>query len=215
MQSLGTTSLGAPLNRIPTILSLACAIFLATSPLLLAQANAEKPSTASVKGTASYEDCLMISRSAVFEATLADVSKADAPAEIIATARITDSQGPFFDFSLDYDPGRIVENHSYVVRATITNQGKVIFTSTDTHAVITLGHPQEVNIILHNVAANSQTELKGRALRTSPQYLVEHSGWTLIRLGNDAVPPARTILSQTLNSTRRTIASEAQAAAIA
>ncbi|HSY59082.1 MAG TPA: META domain-containing protein, partial [Terriglobales bacterium] len=37
-------------------------------------------------------------------------------------------------------------------------------------------------------AAAPQSELKGRALRTSPQYLVEHGGWTLIRLGDDAVP---------------------------
>lgn len=174
------------MNRISTVVALLTV--LAAASLLDAQTTADKPSTASVKGTASYEDCLMISRSAVFEATLADVSKADAPAEIIATARITDSQGPFFHFSLDYDPARIVENHSYVVRATIINQGKIIFTSTDTHPVVTLGHPQEVNIILHYVAANSQTELKGRALRTSPQYLVEHGGWTLIRLGDDAVP---------------------------
>jgi putative lipoprotein len=182
------------LNRISTVITLAntlLAATLLTAPARLhAQTTGDKLATGSVKGTASYEDCLMISRSAVFEATLADVSKANAPAEIIATARITDSQGPFFHFSLDYDPGRIVENHSYVVRATITNQGKVIFTSTDTYPVITRGSPYEVNIILHSIApaAAPQSELKGRELRMSPQYLVEHGGWTLIRLGNDAVP---------------------------
>ena len=46
----------------------------------------------------------MVSPSSVFEATLQDVSKADAPAEIIATTKSTGSQGPDFHFSLDYDP---------------------------------------------------------------------------------------------------------------
>ena len=56
--------------------------------------------------------------------------------------------------------------------------------------MITRGNPQEVKIVLRSVDSivAPQSDLKGRALRTSPQYLVEHTGWRLVRLGDDAVP---------------------------
>jgi putative lipoprotein len=182
------------LNRISValisgILTIVIAL-LSVPALLCAQTAADKPTAASVKGTALYRERIAMLPGATFEATLLDVSKMDAPAEVVATARIENLGNPPYSFSLEYDPARIVENHSYTVRATIKREGKPIFTSTESYPVITRGHPQEVNIILHSVApeSTSQSELKGRALRMSPQYLVEHGGWTLIRLGDEAIP---------------------------
>ena len=179
------------MNRIPVVfvsgvLTLATAL-LAVPALLLAQTSAEKPASASVKGTALYRERIAMLPGATFEATLLDVSKIDAPAEVITTARIESPGNPPYSFSLEYDPARIDANHSYTVRATITRDGKPIFTSIESYPVITRGNPQEVNIV----------DGRSSALAMMPS------------------PTARTILSQTLNSTRRSIASEAQAAAIA
>ena len=82
----------------------AAAVFLAVPPLLLfAQRSAEKPSVASVNGTALYRERIAMLPGATFEATLADVSKIDAPAEILATARIDNPGNPPYHFSIDYE----------------------------------------------------------------------------------------------------------------
>ena len=51
----------------------------------------------------------------MFEATLEDVSKADAPAEGIGQTRIDRPGNPPFRFEIPYDPSRINASHRYVV----------------------------------------------------------------------------------------------------
>jgi uncharacterized lipoprotein YbaY len=72
-----------------------------------------------VKGTATYRERMAMPANAVFEATLEDVSKADAKAEIIGQARIEQPGNPPIRFEITYDPSRIVSSHRYVVRARI------------------------------------------------------------------------------------------------
>ncbi len=71
---------------------------------------------ARVTGTATYLDRAMLPLGAVLEVVLEDVSRPDAPAEVIATDTRDALGAPPFAFSLAYDPADIDERHSYSVR---------------------------------------------------------------------------------------------------
>jgi putative lipoprotein len=82
-----------------------------------------------VKGTATYRERMALPPDAVFEATLEDVAKADAPAEMIGQTRIDRPGNPPIRFEITYDPTRINASHRYVVRARILVGGKLFFTT--------------------------------------------------------------------------------------
>jgi uncharacterized lipoprotein YbaY len=55
--------------------------------------------------------------------TLADVSLADAPAQMIARQVIAEPGQPPIPFELRYDPATIIPNHTYAVQARIEDGG--------------------------------------------------------------------------------------------
>src|SRR5262245_14312071 len=69
--------------------------------------------SAQVKGTATYRERMALPPNSVFEATLEDVSKADAPAEVIGQARIERPGNPPIRFEITYDPTHIISSHRY------------------------------------------------------------------------------------------------------
>lgn len=105
----------------------------------------------SVRGTALYAEPIALPPGAVFEATLADVARADAPAEPLGRVTLDGSEGPPFAFSIPYDPARIDPRGRYAVRARITLDGQLLFTSDTLHPVISGGHPDTVEIPLRQV----------------------------------------------------------------
>jgi hypothetical protein len=85
---------------------------------------------------------------------LVDVSRADAPAEIIAEARIPlGGQQPPVSFALTYDAVRIDARFTYAVQARIEVDGQLWFVSTDRYPVITRGNPDRAEIIVRRVAS--------------------------------------------------------------
>jgi len=90
------------------------------------------PSEASLTGTATYRERIALPADAVFEATLEDVTRADAPAEVIGRTRMDSPGNPPFKFEIAYDPARIDQSHRYTVRAKITHGARLMF-ATDTH----------------------------------------------------------------------------------
>ena len=80
-----------------------------------------------LKGTASYRERMALPPGAVLEVTLEDVSKADAAAEMIGSARVEEPGNPPIPFEIRFDPARIERGHRYVVRATIALDGKPLF----------------------------------------------------------------------------------------
>ena len=75
-----------------------------------------------VKGTATFRERMVLPPNAVFEAQLEDVSRMDAPAEVIARTALKSLGNPPFAFEIPYDPARIQSNHSYSVRGRIRNR---------------------------------------------------------------------------------------------
>ena len=97
-----------------------------------------------LSGTVSYRQRIALAPDAVVEVTLLDVSKADAPAEVISTQTIqTQGAQVPVPYSLEYDPTQIVERNTYAVRATITEGGKLTWTSTKRYPVLTQSAPTD------------------------------------------------------------------------
>lgn len=100
--------------------------------VLFCAVGSEGPASGQVKGTATYRERIAMPPDAVFEATLEDVSKADARAEVMGQARIERPGNPPIRFEITYDPVQIISSHRYAVRARILVGGKLFFT-TDQH----------------------------------------------------------------------------------
>jgi uncharacterized lipoprotein YbaY/uncharacterized lipoprotein NlpE involved in copper resistance len=82
-----------------------------------------------LQGTATYRERLLLPADAVFEAQLQDSARADAPAAVIGRARLDPAGQPPFRFSIDYDEAAIGPRGRYAVRATVTHQGRLLFTT--------------------------------------------------------------------------------------
>ena len=105
-----------------------------------------------VSGTVTYLQRMALPPTAVIDVQLQDVSKADAPATLIAEQKITaeGKQVPI-PFELKFDPAKIDEKHQYAVSARITVEGQLWFVSDTTYPVVTQGHPSKVDLTLKQV----------------------------------------------------------------
>jgi putative lipoprotein len=114
---------------------------------------------------------------AVFEATLQDVSRADAAAEVLGRARLDPAGQSPFRFEIPYDAARIAAGRRYVVRAEIRHEGRLLFTTDVAHPVLGAGAGREVEIVLVRVAAADAAPLAG-------------TRWRLVALGDEPVRAA-------------------------
>jgi putative lipoprotein len=121
-----------------------------------------------VKGTATFRERMALPPKAVFEAQLEDVSRMDAPAEVVARTEIKSLGNPPFSFEIPYDPARIQSSHSYSVRARILVGGKVVFTTDTSYPVLTRGKSDTVSLLLRRAASSppkpTQASSGGRPL---------------------------------------------------
>lgn len=94
------------------------------------------PNAPEITGRAHYRARITMPAAAVFEATLEDVSRADAPSEVIGSVRMTRLDPPPFRFKIPYDPAKVVPGHRYVVRARITLDEVTRFRTTTVYPVL-------------------------------------------------------------------------------
>ena len=132
-----------------------------------------------VTGTVTYRQRIALPRQAVVQVQLLDVSKADAPAIVIAEQRIEPKgkQVPI-PFSLDYAPAQIKENYRYAVQAKILLGGKLRYINKQAYPVITGGNPNKREIVVEPV---SQSKTAG------PSAQLENTYWKLIEVNAKAV----------------------------
>jgi putative lipoprotein len=100
---------------------------------------------ASLTGTVSYRERMALPPDAKVEVRLEDVSRADAPASVIAEQRIdTEGRQLPIPFDLRYARDRIEPNHRYALRAEIRGaDGALLFATATQHAVLTEGAASE------------------------------------------------------------------------
>jgi putative lipoprotein len=109
---------------------------------------------ASVEGSVAYLERMALPPSAQLEITLADVSLADAPYQIISQKKMTPIGQVPIPFVIEYDPQQINPSHTYAVMARITVDGKLMFINDRSYQVITRDQTSKVEMILKRVAAN-------------------------------------------------------------
>ena len=109
---------------------------------------------ATVTGTATYLQRIALPPDAVMTTRIEDVSKADAPAEVIGE-QVIQTQGKQvpIPFEVSYDASQIQENHSYGLRVRIEDgTGKLLFINDTNVPVITRGNPtSDIEVILVQV----------------------------------------------------------------
>jgi LPXTG-motif cell wall-anchored protein len=121
--------------------------------LLVPASTLAQQTTGKVTGTATYRERITLPPTARVIVELQDVSRADAPATIIATQTIDPAgKAPPYAFELAYDPAKIDERFTYAVRATVRDGDKLLFTSTQSYPVITRGKPTSgIEIVMQQV----------------------------------------------------------------
>ncbi len=102
---------------------------------------------ATVTGTVTYLPRIAMPPGAVLEVSLVDVSRADAPAIVLASQSTVfgERQVPI-PFELVYNPDQIDPRFSYAVQARILVDGQLRFINTSHFGVITQGHPTEIEV---------------------------------------------------------------------
>ena len=106
--------------------------------------QAQQSEMSTLTGTVVYRERMMIPAGSEVVVRLEDVSKMDVAAELLGETRFVPAGGPPFEFSLQYNPERIVPRHRYAVRAAIYFGGRLQFTSTEHIDPFTGEQPVEV-----------------------------------------------------------------------
>lgn len=95
--------------------------------------------TTMLMGTVNYLERMALPSSATVLVQLVDISKADAPAEVIAEDRITGATGGSIPYRLQFDQSRIKLGRSYALQARISDGDRLLFINTTRHAVFSGG----------------------------------------------------------------------------
>jgi uncharacterized lipoprotein YbaY/heat shock protein HslJ len=106
-----------------------------------------------ITGSATYRERVALTPDAVFEATLEDVSRADAPAEVIGRTREENPGQVPLSFEIRLDPGLIDPSRRYVVRASIREGGRIRFSGSQAYTPPVYGQPSRLSILMRAVAA--------------------------------------------------------------
>jgi uncharacterized lipoprotein YbaY/heat shock protein HslJ len=161
---------------------ISCAIALLSAACSTGETPA--PASASITGTASYRERMMLPPGATLEVTLEDVSRADAPADVIGRTEVEAAKAPPYSFTLDYDPARINANHRYNVRARIMADGKLVFQSDAGYAVLGSGNVTNVDILLKRAsAATTEASSTAQNLRGMYSYMADAAWFVDCRSG--------------------------------
>jgi len=99
---------------------------------------------------AGYRERILLSPGHVLTVRIEDVSLADAPATFLAEAtEPLDGRAPPYKVTLGFPTSQIDPRHTYAARASIHDaDGKLVFVTTERHAVLTGDAPAEARITM-------------------------------------------------------------------
>jgi uncharacterized lipoprotein YbaY/heat shock protein HslJ len=109
-----------------------------------------------VTGTAGYRERIAMGPGVLFEARIEDVSRADAPSVVIGSVRIEDAGNPPYAFAIEYDAAAIIDTHTYAVRASLSKDGALLFTTDTMEPVLTRDAPNSVDLTMVRVASRAE-----------------------------------------------------------
>lgn len=126
-----------------------------------------------VSGTVTYRQRAALPNSAVLTVRLVDISRQDISSVAIAEQRIdlNGKQVPI-SFDLAYPPKSIEDRNTYAVRAEISNNGRLLYTTDTVVPVITQGNPRNVELVLVPVGGGGTGQNRGNGIiRGTVTYL--------------------------------------------
>ncbi|MDV7142806.1 YbaY family lipoprotein [Tropicimonas sp. TH_r6] len=136
-----------------------------------------------LSGTVTYLQRIAMPPDAVLTVEVQDVSRADAPAEVIAHQTIASPGNPPYAFAFDFDPETIDPAHSYSMRATMHQDGKLLMTTDQAYPVLTRGAGDSVEMVMKMVSESDQA--------AKPDSPMVNTYWKLLTLKGEAVPVAK------------------------
>jgi putative lipoprotein len=106
---------------------------------------------ASIRVTVFYRERIAMPPDAAVVVTIADISRADAPAEILATRRVDQPGNVPVEVDVEYDPSQLAERGIYAARAMIEVRGELWWTTTTVHHVLTDDTPDPVELMVTRI----------------------------------------------------------------
>ena len=157
--------------------------FLPYAPVLLAALISVTASAATITGSATYRERITLPPDAAFEATVEDISRADAPATVIGKVHFMPAGQVPIHFEIPYRESGVQPSHRYSVRARITAQGRLLYTTTHVHPVLTQGAGDTLDMLM----------LQRVSEKTKPDRALTNTYWKLTELRG---VPVRTAAKQ-------------------
>jgi putative lipoprotein len=156
------------------ILGVFALVLIAVSGPSWAQGN---PPQYMITGTVAYRERVVLPADAAIAVRLEDTSQQDAPTKLIGESVVAAAgQQVPISFQISFNPVDINPAHIYRLRANITVNGTMTFTSTTAYPVITHGAPMQANIMLQQAPAAAPTKGAGPKLHGTYWMLVELNG---------------------------------------
>lgn len=109
-----------------------------------------------ITGSLTYRQRIALPPTAVVEVQLLDVTRPDAPGEVLHTVTLSPQAQPPFYFTIRFDPHRIDPAHAYALKATISVNGELRFLSTNNTRVLTQGNPSHRDLVLEMAPPRSE-----------------------------------------------------------
>lgn len=105
--------------------------------------------TTVVNVTATYRERIMLPPGHVLTVRVEDVSRADAPAQVLAETSESLNGAPHYRVTLGFPTSQIDPRHTYAARAEIRDAtGALVFVTDTRHAILTNGAPASAEIVL-------------------------------------------------------------------
>lgn len=136
--------------------------------ILAALAFIPTASADTLEGTAMIRERIALPPGTIFEAVIADIARADAPATVIGRTVIENPGQPPIDFAIDYDPASLDPRGLYALRATLRREGQLLFTTDTITRVLQEGGPEHLEVLLKMVrqeASGAPRSLPAHGLR--------------------------------------------------
>lgn len=132
-----------------------------------------------LEGTATWRERMALPPGAVLEATVEDVSQADAPAEVLGRTRLENPGNPPVRFEIPYDPSLVDPARRYTVRARITVEGKPLFITDRHYPVLGAEDTEDVELVLRRAGTGAVADES-----------LENTYWRLTHLDGAPIPRA-------------------------
>ena len=150
--------------------------------------------TGSLSGTVLYRERIALPADATIVVRLEDVSRADAPADVVASQTIAaDGRQVPIPFELDFAPERIEPNRRYALRAEIRAAGgELLFTTMTNRAVLEPGAANEgIEILVQRVSSGGGRGEPAAAGAGSPPSTGSIMGetWRLVAITRAGAAP--------------------------